>query len=97
VTLAVKARRSLNIETCLLSVHIANPTQCVALAIRLKVQRATSGVRVLPVFYSDNYFSLLPGEARTVVIEFQQIHLGGEASTLIAEGWNVPSQNVEIL
>lgn len=32
----------------------------------LQLRRKSSGERVLPVFYSDNYVSLAPGESRTV-------------------------------
>src|SRR6185312_4554729 len=79
-----------------LSVRVTNPTQKVALAIRLKVQRADSGARVLPVFYSDNYFSLLPGESRTVSLTFDDTTLAGATPRLIAEGWNVKPQEIPI-
>ena len=35
--------------------------------IQLRQQR--SNQRVLPVFYDDNYVSLLPGESRTIQVE----------------------------
>ena len=38
---------------------------------RLKVVDKTSGLLVAPIMYSDNYFSLTPGEAKRVTIEFQ--------------------------
>ncbi len=36
--------------------------------LRLKVAGEKSGRMLLPVFYSDNYFSLLPGEVKEVDI-----------------------------
>ena len=96
VTLAAKATQSRNKDNDQLSVQITNPTQRVALAIRLKVQRATSGKRVLPVIYSDNYFSLLPGESRTISLQFPEASLGGERPRLMAEGWNIPPQEIAI-
>jgi hypothetical protein len=81
---------------CRFSVTTRNLSQAVALAIRLKVQRAKSGKRVLPVFYEDNYYSLLPGEDRTVVLEFNEKELDGEAPKILAEGWNIPLQEVTI-
>ena len=79
-----------------MTVNITNPTQVVVLAIRIKVQRAASGERVLPVFYSDNYFSLLPGGHRTVSLEFSESSLAGEKAKIIAEAWNAPRQEIPI-
>jgi hypothetical protein len=81
---------------CRFSVTTRNSSNAVALAIRLKVQRAKSGKRVLPVFYEDNYYSLLPGKDRTVVLEFNEKELDGEAPKILAEGWNIPLQEVII-
>ena len=36
-----------------------------AFNIRLKVTGSQSGERILPVIYSDNYFTMLPGDERT--------------------------------
>jgi beta-galactosidase/beta-glucuronidase len=97
VKLAAKAVLSRSNEVHEISVCVTNPAQTVALAIRLKVQRAGSGERVLPVFYSDNYFSLLPGESKTVSVEFADKDLAGEAPKLIAEGWNIPLQEIPLV
>jgi len=77
-------------------VRVTNPAQTIALAIRLKVQRADSGARVLPVFYSDNYFSLLPGESRTISVTFDDATLAGASPKLLAEGWNVKPEEIRI-
>lgn len=43
---------------------------------------------VLPVFYSDNYLSLMPGESRTITAEYSPDRLCGEERWLIS-GWNL--------
>jgi hypothetical protein len=96
VKLAATATQSRTNDTCQISTQITNPSKAVALMIHLKVQRAESGGRVLPAFYSDNYFSLLPGENRTVSVEFAAANLAGEAPKLIAEGWNIPTQEISV-
>jgi hypothetical protein len=49
----------------------------------------------LPVFYSDNYVSVLPGETKTVAIDFSQAK--SKAQPVVAvEGWNVPAQFIKI-
>jgi hypothetical protein len=43
--------------------------------LQLRNQRANQ--RVLPVYYSENYVSLLSGESRTIRIEAASAELGG--------------------
>ena len=97
VTLAAQARRSQAGASLRFSVSLSNGAQTVAPAIRLKVQRAVSGQRVLPVFYSDNYFGLLPGESKTVTLEFAEASLAGEAPRIMVEGWNIQPQGIPVL
>jgi len=89
VTLTAAATRRDAGGKCLLSVALRNPSKSVALMAHLQLRRARSGARVLPVFYSDNYVPLLPGEARTVTVEASASDLGGEAPLLALDGWNV--------
>jgi mannosylglycoprotein endo-beta-mannosidase len=63
---------------------------------RLMVTRANSGDRVLPIFYEDNYFSLFPGESRTISIQFAAADLAGEQPKLVVEGWNIAPEEVSI-
>lgn len=48
-----------------------------------------SGERVLPVFYSDNYVTLLPDETKTIAIEAAQSDFNGEDPLIVVDGWNV--------
>ncbi len=94
--LPVTVAKSGDARTCRLAVQIKNPANSVALMIRLKVIRAGSGERVLPIFYEDNYISLLPGEVRTVSVDFAKANLAGEPPKLALEGWNVLPQEISI-
>jgi predicted GH43/DUF377 family glycosyl hydrolase len=89
VTLTATATRHDANGRCLLSVTLRNPANTVALITHLQLRRATSGRRVLPVFYNDNYVSLLPGEVKTITVDAAQRDLGGEAPSLAVDGWNV--------
>jgi beta-mannosidase len=73
----------------LLTVTLHNPTDTIALMTHLQLHRKSSGERVLPVFYSDNYLSLVPGESRTITIEAATKDLGGEAPLIAVDGYNV--------
>jgi len=43
--------------------------------------------RILPVFYSDNYFSILPGESKTITMDYTPQN--GETPQVAIRGWNV--------
>jgi mannosylglycoprotein endo-beta-mannosidase len=76
-------------EKTLLTVTLHNSTDTIALMTHLQLHRKRSGERVLPVFYSDNYLSLVPGESRTVTIEAATKDLGGDAPLIAVDGYNV--------
>jgi mannosylglycoprotein endo-beta-mannosidase len=50
------------------------------------------GKPIKPAFYSDNFFSLLPGEAKNIVITIPRHELQGDKINLFIDGWNVKSQ-----
>ncbi len=93
VDLSGSARQAIHGNQTVLVATIGNPSSTIALMIRLKLVESQSGHRVLPVFYGDNYFSLLPGETKTVHIEADTKYLHGEKPKLLCEGWNItPSE-----
>ena len=55
----------------------------------LQLRRKRSGERVLPVYYSDNYVSLLPNETKTITMEATTSELKGEDALVVVDGWNV--------
>jgi exo-1,4-beta-D-glucosaminidase len=66
-----------------------NKSSSVAFMVHLRLTRGKGGEDVTPIFWSDNYFSLLPGEKKSVTAGFDFALLQGAASELIVEGWNV--------
>jgi hypothetical protein len=86
VTLALKAqRRSIGGATHI-EVQLGNPSPRPALNVKLTVLDA-AGERVLPVYYSDNYLTLLPGATRRIEIECPAS--SGRCERLAARGWNL--------
>ncbi len=77
-------------------VSISNPSTAIALAIRLKALHADTGVRILPIMYDDNYFSLLPSEARQITIGFPHPSTNDKSNQLELEGWNVGPRTIPI-
>jgi exo-1,4-beta-D-glucosaminidase len=73
------------------TVELANPSTSIAFMMRLHLVDA-SGNDVVPVFWSDNYVSLLPGESRTVTVDYGLVGLGGNLPRVLCDGWNVTSR-----
>lgn len=87
--LAVTAKSSTQGDSTVLTITLKNLSDRIALMTHLQLHRATSKGRVLPVFYSDNYLSLTPHEARTVSVEVATRDLAGEAPLLEVDGFNL--------
>jgi len=71
------------------SVSVANNGAAIAFMIHLRLTRGKGGDDVVPIFWSDNYFSLLPGEKKSVTAQFYSSSLAGAAPELVVDGWNV--------
>jgi beta-mannosidase len=70
-------------------VTLHNPGTQIALMTHVQLRRKDSSERVLPVYYSDNYVSLVPNESRTITIEAATSELKGEVGLVLVDGWNV--------
>jgi exo-1,4-beta-D-glucosaminidase len=72
-------------------VKVTNPSNAVAFMVHLRVIRCEGGQDLTPILWDDNYFSLLPGESRTVGATFARDESGGLGPkiALIIDGWNV--------
>lgn len=72
-----------------LTTTLQNTSAWPALMTRLKAVRGTSGDRILPAIYSDNYVLLMPGERRTLTTELQHADTRGEMPKIVVGGFNV--------
>ena len=89
MTLETKVKRHDANGKCLIDVALHNPGTQIALMAHLQLRRGKSNERVLPVYYSDNYVSLVPGETKTITIEAALIDLKGELPLVVSDGWNI--------
>lgn len=72
---------------------LENTTSTPALMIRLNVIGKKDGTQILPVFYSDNYFSLLPGEKKEVQMRWKDVDTRGNGPKVVISGYNVQRDN----
>ncbi|MGB6828873.1 MAG: sugar-binding domain-containing protein [Terracidiphilus sp.] len=88
VTLNSQAQSADADGTRTITVTLTNPSKDIALMAHLQLRRK-SGDRVLPVYYSDNYVSLAPGDSKTITIEAGTSQFNGEDALVVVDGWNV--------
>ena len=77
------------------TVTAKNPSSSIAFMTHLRFTRGPGGDDVVPIFWSDNYFSLLPGEERVVTASYDAASLDGKAAVLVVDGYNVVSNTVQ--
>jgi exo-1,4-beta-D-glucosaminidase len=71
------------------SLTIKNPTEAIAFFNFLDVLDPETGLPVLPIYWSDNYVTLLPGEERTYEAKFFLSDFNGQKPVIEVRGWNV--------
>jgi hypothetical protein len=76
----------------LVRVTVENVGDVAALAVKLTPKDAATGERMLPVYLSDNYFSLMPGERREIEVRGD---VAGPISVGV-RGWNVAGSAVSV-
>lgn len=89
VTLEAVTRTQHTGERWQLTTELHNPSSTPALMVRLKAVRETSGDRILPALYSDNYVALMPGERRTIRTDLGDADARGEKPRIVVEGFNL--------
>jgi beta-mannosidase len=85
-----------NGTTNTVTLKVYNAGSVCAISCRLMLTQGTSGTRVLPVHFNDNYFSLIPGDTQSVSIQFDDADLAGQAPTLTLSGINVNQTTYKI-
>jgi exo-1,4-beta-D-glucosaminidase len=94
VKLELTANRE-NSATGQVTVHLRNPSQHLAFQVRLAINDA-NGNELLPVFWSDNYTELMPGESKTITARYPSwIKLDAGAKPHMT-GWNVEPMTAEL-
>jgi exo-1,4-beta-D-glucosaminidase len=79
-----------------LRVSVRNPSGTIAFMVHLRVTKAKDGEGLTPIFWSDNYFSLLPGERRDVTGTYDASDLNGGAVILKVDGYNVAPESIAV-
>jgi hypothetical protein len=93
VTLTASAHAAAEGQEHKATVQIKNASATPALLVKLTLRDAKSGERILPAYLSDNYFSLLPGEEKTVTVNYPAT---GAKPEFGVRGWNVVEGKIPV-
>lgn len=76
-------------EDGIIHVRLENSTKNLAFFTRVIMKKGKGGEEVLPVYWDDNYFSLLPGEIKKVKAVFAMKDLDDAEPEIRLKGWNL--------
>ncbi len=77
------------------NITMTNQGQVPAVMLRLNL-KGDDGEQILPVIYSDNYFHLMPGESRTISIEWKAEDARGCNPIVEITGMNISKTTVKL-
>jgi hypothetical protein len=76
-------------ESWQITTRLKNTSNQPALMVRLKVIGTKTSERILPVFFSENYVSLMPGEEKTISMNLKNADTRGEKPAVEISGFNL--------
>ncbi|KHJ36557.1 Exo-beta-D-glucosaminidase [Pedobacter glucosidilyticus] len=94
VKLDIKINDKKTSETVKTYFTVSNPSATTAIAVKLNLKSCTTKEIILPAYFSDGYFNLLPGESRKVMVDYPIQN--GEVEIAV-DGYNIDSsKNIKI-
>jgi Exo-beta-D-glucosaminidase Ig-fold domain/Glycosyl hydrolases family 2/Concanavalin A-like lectin/glucanases superfamily/Glycosyl hydrolases family 2, sugar binding domain/Glycosyl hydrolases family 2, TIM barrel domain len=78
-----------------IKVELTNSGTVVSLENKLTLISSRDKSRILPAYYSDNYISLLPGETRSIEVEYPA-SATKDGAEIALRGWNVVPQTISV-
>jgi exo-1,4-beta-D-glucosaminidase len=76
------------------AVKIKNPSASVAFQVHLRLTKGKGGDDLVPIFWEDNYFSVLPGEEKSVSASYDLADAAGSHPVLEIDGFNIAPASV---
>jgi exo-1,4-beta-D-glucosaminidase len=72
-----------------MTVTLENQGQGAAFMVHARITRGEGGEDLTPIFWSDNYISMLPGEQHTLTARYDAASLEGKPPVLVVDGYNL--------
>lgn len=81
-----------------LAIEFSNPSSAIAFGLNPKLLSFSTREPILPIFWQDNYFPLLPGEKRTIEMQVDASLITEEKTLFKLDGWNLKTvQEYELM
>ena len=77
-------------------IKLTNKSGNISLLNKIKLKDKDSGESILPVFFDDDYVSLLPNEQKTINIKVDKKYLKDKNIEMHLEGWNTKALKLDI-
>ena len=78
-------------ENGVVTLKVTNPSSTIAFFTFFDLIDSVNEKPILPIFWSDNYITLLPGEERTYTAKYNLENAEGEKPVVQVKAWNVNS------
>ncbi len=78
-----------------ISLKVKNPSSAIAFFLYMDVINPATQQPILPVYWNDNYVTLLPGEERTYEASYFLSDSDGSRPVLEVKGWNVGKETIK--
>jgi exo-1,4-beta-D-glucosaminidase len=75
---------------------IKNPSPTIAFQVRLRLANSKDGDDIVPIFWDDNYFSLLPGEEKFVSATYDPRDAEGAEPSVKISGFNIQPATMKL-
>ncbi|MDR2947719.1 MAG: glycoside hydrolase family 2 [Prevotella sp.] len=95
VKLNIKTSKAETDNDITYAVSIENPSQTIAFFVNIKM-KDNKGEMVVPVFWSENYISLLPGQKKIIECKIDKDIINGKGLKIEAKGWNSPLSEINL-
>jgi exo-1,4-beta-D-glucosaminidase len=89
VKLETKSHLSIEDGIGRIEVSMRNTTDNPAFMVVLAIRDKSRGEEVAPIYWQDNYFTILPGEDKQVYAEFPAQGVDQNELQFVMDGWNV--------
>jgi exo-1,4-beta-D-glucosaminidase len=80
-----------------LTVEFSNPSTAIAFGLNPKLLSVSTKEPILPIFWQDNYFALMPGEKRTIEMQVDASLVTEKNVLFRLDGWNLSAEQEQEL
>ncbi len=88
VNLSHSVAKKENESHVIYEITLKNPSENIAFFTELRMVDSKTGLSILPVIWSDNYISLVPGETGVYTAKIRKEHHKNSKASFVYTGWN---------